>query len=188
MKKLLLISLALLALLAPSVAQAGEKTYTVLLAGGEEANSIRIWLSQDGREYVIDSVVPLEVGGTVCAHPEANPNELVCAAPSIAGFEVNAGGGDDRVAVAPEVVVPVTMRGGAGDDVLLGGSGPDKLIGGEGNDRLIGGRGNDFLFGGEGNDVLIGGPGNDVLRGGYGEDTLRAGSGNDSVHQSLRGN
>ena len=35
--------------------------------------------------------------------------------------------------------MPVTMRGGAGDDSLLGGGGPDKLIGGEGDDRLVGG-------------------------------------------------
>jgi RTX calcium-binding nonapeptide repeat (4 copies) len=186
MKKLLLISLALLAL-APGFAHADtQKTYTVLLAGGEEANMIRIWLSPDGREYVIDSAVQLEVGGSVCAHPEDQPNELVCAAPSIGGFEVNAGGGDDRVGVSNDVNVPVTMRGGAGDDFLLGGAGPDRLIGGEGNDRLVGGRGDDLLYGGEGRDVLIGGPGNDVLRGGYGTDTLMAGSGHDSVHQELR--
>jgi len=141
MKRLLLISIALLGLLAPALAHAAPKTYTVLLAGGDEANMIRIWLSSDGREYVIDSGVPLEVGGNVCAHPESQPNELVCAAPSIAGFEVNAGGGDDRVSVADQVSIPVTMRGGAGDDTLLGGSGPDKLIGGEEGDRLVGGRG-----------------------------------------------
>lgn len=186
MKKLFLIPLMLLALLAPP-AHGAPKTYTVLLAGGEEANSIRVWLSSDGRQYVIDSLVPLEVGGTVCEHPDANPNELLCAAPAIAGFEVNSGGGDDRVSVAKEIAVPVTMRGGAGDDFLLGGSGPDKLIGGEGNDRLVGGRGDDLLYGGEGKDVLIGGPGSDVLRGGPGEDSLIAGSGNDNVHQDLSG-
>ncbi|HSS03620.1 MAG TPA: hypothetical protein VLK89_00340 [Solirubrobacterales bacterium] len=186
MKRLLLISLALVALFAPVAAHADPMAYTVLLAGGEEANKIRIWLSPDGREYVIDSAVPLEVGGTVCEHPEAIPTELVCGAPTIAGFEVNAGGGDDRVTVANEVSAPVTIRGGGGDDYLVGGAGTDKLIGGDGNDRLIGGRGNDLLFGGEGKDVLIGGPGNDVLRGGYGEDTLIAGSGNDSLHQELR--
>jgi Ca2+-binding RTX toxin-like protein len=186
MKKLLLISFALLALLAPAVASAVPKTYTVLLAGGDEANSIKIWLSPDGREYVIDSLVQLEVGGDVCSHPEEKSNELVCDAPSIAGFEVNAGGGDDRVGVAKDVEVPVTMRGGGGDDFLLGGAGPDKLVGGEGNDRLVGWRGDDLLYGGPGADVLIGGPGNDVLRGGEGEDELIAGGGNDSVHQELR--
>lgn len=185
MKKLLLISLALLALLASGSTQAAEKTYTVLLAGGDEANSIKIWLSPDGREYTIDSLVQLEVGGSVCSHPENDPNQLVCAAPAIGGFEVNAGAGDDRISVAPNVTIPVTMRGGAGDDVLLGGSGPDKLIGGEGNDRLVGGRGDDRLFGGEGDDVLIAGPGHDVLHGGYGEDKLIEGPGADSVHKQL---
>lgn len=182
MKKLLLISFTSLALLAPA-ASATQQTYTVLLAGGEEANMIRIWLAPGGRQYVIDSVVPLEVGGTVCGHPEEKPTELVCDAPSIAGFEVNADGGDDRVGVANQVTVPVTMRGGAGDDTLLGGSGPDDLIGGAGNDRLVGGRGNDLLFGGEGEDMLIAGPGRDVLRGGPGKDKLVQGQGADSVHR-----
>lgn len=183
MKKLLLISFALLVLLAPGSALATEKTYTVLLAGGDEANSIKIWLSSDGREYVIDSLIQLEVGGSVCTHPEDNPNELVCAAPSIAGFEVNSGAGDDRVSVAKNITVPVTMRGGAGDDVLLGGGGPDKLIGGQGNDRLVGWRGDDVLYGGPGDDVLIGGPGNDVLGGGFGMDTLVGGAGANEVRQ-----
>jgi hypothetical protein len=186
MKKLLLISFALLALLAPAVAHAEQKTYTVLLAGGVEESNIHIWLTPDGREYVIDSVVQLEVGGTVCAHPEEKSNELVCDAPSIAGFEVNAGGGEDRVWVAKDVAVPVTMRGGGGGDLLLGGAGPDKLIGGTGDDRLIGWRGDDLLYGGPGTDMLIGGPGSDLLRGGLGEDRLLAGSGDDSVHQALR--
>ena len=153
MKKVILISLALLAALAAGAgARAAEPpTYTVLLAGGDEANTIRIWLSPDGRKYVIDSAVPLEVGGNVCANPEGNPNELVCDAPSIAGFEVNAGGGDDSVTVAER-------RRDPGDDAGRGrqrhacsaAAAPDKLIGGAGDDRLVGGRGDDVLYGGEG--------------------------------------
>ena len=65
---------------------------------------------------MIDSIVPLEVGGTVCANPPGKPNELICQAASIGGFEVNAGAGDDTVGVAANVPVPVTLRGGAGDD------------------------------------------------------------------------
>jgi Ca2+-binding RTX toxin-like protein len=183
MKRLLLISLALVALLAPGAAQAMPKSYTVLLAGGEEANTIKIWLSEDGRQYVIDSVVQLEVGGSVCTHPLENPYELVCDAPSIAGFEVNAGGGDDRVGVAKDVGVPVTMRGGAGDDFLVGGMAADKLIGGSGDDRLVGWRGGDLLYGGPGNDVLIGGPGDDALRGGFGIDRLIPGQGRNKTRQ-----
>lgn len=183
MKRILLISFTLMVLLAPAFAHAEVKTYTVLLAGGDEANTIKVWLATDGRQYVIDSVVPLEVGGEVCVHAGEDPNELVCDAPSIAGFEVNAGGGDDRVRVAGQIVVPVTMRGGPGDDVLVGGSGADKLIGGSGDDRLLGGRGDDRLFGGPGDDTLSGGPGNDLLSGGPGMDKLGGGWGKNELHQ-----
>jgi serralysin len=186
-KKLISITLAILAAQAPAAALGGaQSTFTVLLAGGDEANTIRIWLTADGRDYVIDSVVPLEVGGDVCANAPGNPDELTCGAPSIAGFEVNAGGGDDRVTVARAVAIPVTMRGGAGNDTLFGGSGPDKLLGGDGNDLLVGGRGDDVLYGGSGNDVLRGGPGNDVLRGGPGNDVLRGGPGENDVRQYRR--
>jgi Ca2+-binding RTX toxin-like protein len=187
MKRIVLISFVLAALLAPGFAHAETKTYTVLLAGGDEANTIKIWLTSDGRQYVIDSAALLEVGGDVCTHAGENQNELVCDAPAIGGFEVNAGGGDDSVHVAGQVTVPVTMRGGAGDDVLFGGSGADKLVGGNGDDRLIGGRGDDQLFGDPGDDLLLGGLGNDVLSGGPGMDTLNGGPGADSVRQSHRG-
>jgi Ca2+-binding RTX toxin-like protein len=188
MKKLISTVLAVLAAqaLAPALGSGMPPSFTVLLAGGDEANMIRIWLTADGHSYVIDSAVPLEVGGNVCANAPGNPNELVCSAPSIAGFEVNAGAGDDNVTVAQAISIAVTMRGGAGNDTLLGGSGPDKLLGGEGRDRLVGGRGDDALFGGTGADVLIGGPGNDVLRGGPGADVLRAGSGENNVRQFRR--
>jgi Ca2+-binding RTX toxin-like protein len=185
MKKAILISLAILAAHAPAPALGAvqPQTFNVLLAGGDEANRIHIWLSTDGRNYVIDSAVPLEVGGTICANPPGNPNELVCGAPSISGFEVNAGGGDDKVAVARNVPISVTLRGGSGDDFLLGGAGPDKLLGGSGDDRLVGRRAEDFLYGGPGRDTLIGGPGSDLLRGGPGEDRLHGGPGEDDVRQ-----
>jgi Ca2+-binding RTX toxin-like protein len=140
-------------------------TYNVLLAGGTEANMIHIWLTSDGRSYVIDSIVELEVGGTVCANPEGDPYELVCQAPLVSSFEVNAGEGDDRVSIAKEVSIPTTMRGGSGDDVLIEGGGNDRLVGGVGEDRLFGRSGNDWLFGGVGNDRLSGGRGNDVCGG-----------------------
>jgi len=184
MKKIILILFAILALQAPANVGAKPPGFTVLLAGSDESGKIHIWLSPDGRNYVIDSVVPLEVGGSVCANPEGNPNELLCDAPSIAAFEVNAGGGDDKVAVAKNISIPVTLRGGAGNDLLHGGAGGDKLIGGEGDDRLVGWRGADILYGGEGKDVLIGGMGDDLLHGGPGLDTLVAGPGKNAIRQS----
>jgi len=179
MKKAILILSVLLAVLAAPIAQA-ETTYTVVLAGGATQNTIHIWLSPDGRSYVIDSVVPLEVGGTVCENAAGNPNELNCRAPLVAGFEVNGGEGDDSVSVAGAIELPVTMRGGPGNDTLLGANGPDKLIGGEGNDKIAGRGGSDVLYGGPGNDELLGGAGNDVLRGG-GSDVMNGGSGHNTL-------
>lgn len=70
--------------------------------------------------------------------------------------------------------------GRGGDDILRGGPGNDKLAGGPGNDILEGGPGNDLLFGGPGDDVLRGGPGNDRLIGGLGADTFDGGPGDDA--------
>jgi Ca2+-binding RTX toxin-like protein len=185
MKKATLIILAVLAACAPTLpAHAGPLTYNVVLAGGEEANDIHIWLTPDGRTYVIESIVPLEVGGTVCQNPPEQPNELLCQAAQVSAFAVNAVGGNDRIRVASVVPVPVTLRGGAGNDVLVGGSGPDLLIGGKGRDKLVGRDGNDVLVGGEGIDRLFGGRGNDLLKGGPGRDLLRGGPGENIIRQN----
>jgi Ca2+-binding RTX toxin-like protein len=190
MKKAILVTLAILAAQMPLAAHAdevasssGELTYTVLLAGGPESNEIRIWLTPDGRTYVIDSIYPLEVGGTVCEHPPANPNELVCQAPMVAAFEFNADGGDDLAKVSTDIQIPVSMRGGSGRDTLVGGSGPDKLAGGNGTDKLIGRDGDDLLLGGNGNDSLYGGHGDDALHGGGGPDLLSGGPGENRLDQ-----
>jgi hemolysin type calcium-binding protein len=190
MKKAILVTLAILAAQVPLAAHADEVatssdelTYTVLLAGGPESNEIRIWLTPDGRTYVIDSIYPLEVGGVVCEHPPANPNELVCQAPQVAAFEFNADGGDDQARVSSDVRIPVAMRGGSGRDTLVGGSGDDKLSGGSGADKLIGRDGDDLLIGGDGNDALFGGRGDDVLRGGTGVDSLSGGWGENRLEQ-----
>jgi Ca2+-binding RTX toxin-like protein len=185
MKKAILLMLMVVAALAAPPAHAGTTSYTVVLAGGSAQNTIHIWLTPDGRSYVIDSVVPLEVGGAVCENAAESPNELVCRAPLVAGFDVNAGPGNDSVTVSRGVTIPVTVRGGPGDDMAIGGQGPDKLGGGDGDDELFGRGGDDLLLGGDGNDTLFGGPGDDVLRGGLGNDTIGGGSGENSVHQSL---
>jgi RTX calcium-binding nonapeptide repeat (4 copies) len=187
MKKAILITLTILAAATAATAHAESGSYTVVLAGGSAQNMIHIWLTPDGTNYVIDSVVPLEVGGTICENAQENPNELLCKAPLVAGFEVNAGIGDDKVKVSGAITIPVTLRGGPGNDVLIGGAGADKLIGGPGNDRLIGGAGNDLIFGGPGDDLIRGGPGDDVLRGGPGNDSFAPGSGQNAVRQDAGG-
>jgi Ca2+-binding RTX toxin-like protein len=172
MKKAVLTLTTILLALAPGIAHGKETTFNVLLAGGTEANMISIWLTADGQSYVIDSGVQLEVGGEVCANPPGNPYELVCNASMVSSFEVNAGPGDDQVTMAKAIALPVTMRGGPGDDSLSGGAAADSLIGGSGDDRLKGRSGADLIYGGDGDDQLFGGWGSDVLSGGAGDDQL----------------
>jgi len=89
--------------------------------------------------------------------------------------------GDDSIYLAPGVVSPATLRGGAGDDEITGGNGSDELRGNDGDDLIIGGSGNDQIFGGNGNDELIGGLGGDMLEGGDGDDELFGSEGNDAL-------
>lgn len=151
-----------------------DRHFNLVLAGSPGPNGIHISLSADGRTYAIESSSVLEVGGNVCANPPENPNELECEAAAIDGIWFNGEAGDDVAIVARKVPVPVTLRGGPGDDTLVGGGGSDKLMGGPGNDTSIGRGGNDALYGGPGEDRLIGGPGEDTCLGGPGRDTMRS--------------
>jgi len=141
-----------------------EHSINLVLAGSPGEDVIAIELSADGRFYEVESAAPLEVGGTVCTHPEKLATALLCEATPIAGFEINTGAGNDVVTLGRAVPVPATIRGGEGDDVLTGGAGADKLIGGPGDDELVGRGGNDLLVGGPGLDKLVGGPGQNVVR------------------------
>lgn len=180
MKKSILIAAILLLALTAGTARAGERSVTLLLTAGSGNDVFDVKLSQDGRNYVIDSSSPLEAGGGICTHEEGSLQALICEAAPIAGFEVNAGAGDDSVIISPRILIPATIRGGPGNDRLRGGGGPDKIVGGAGNDVLMGEAGNDWLFGGPGNDWLLGGPGNDRLVGGPGADWLNGAAGEDT--------
>ena len=182
MKRVLLIAITALAAGTAPPAPAAEGAFNVLLTGGPEQNVISVKVSLDGRSYMLDSVFgPLEAPPGICQHREGSENGLVCEATKIASFEVNAGGGDDSVNFAPKVPVPVTLRGGPGDDRLRGGGAADKLVGGAGEDSLSGDGGVDLLYGGEGNDWLYGQAGDDRLVGGLGNDFLRGGSGENTL-------
>jgi Ca2+-binding RTX toxin-like protein len=182
MKKAILTAAMALAMMAPAGARA-EPPITLVLAGGPGSNAISIGLSPDGRSYVIDSNGALDIGSPVCSNPPGNPNELVCQAMQVAAVEVNAGGGDDTIAVSRAVPIPTTLRGGSGNDHLSGGGAADRITGGAGDDRLVGRAGDDALYGGEGADTLVGCSGDDILRGGPGVDVLLGGSGVNDVAQ-----
>lgn len=180
MKKAILILLLLLASMPATLARA-DKAVTLLISGGPEDNGLTVSLSPDGREYEILSTEPLEVGGSLCTHPEEIPTELLCKATAVASFEVNVGGGSDFITFTSDVPVSVTIRGGAGADRLSGGGAADKIIGGPGDDILRGRRGDDWIFGGPGSDKLVGGPGRDLLRGGPDKDQLIGGPGKNEI-------
>jgi Ca2+-binding RTX toxin-like protein len=83
-------------------------------------------------------------------------------------IDVHGHGGDDGVLLDyleyhVPTSLPMTIRGGRGDDYLEGGSGDDLIMGGAGDD---------YIFAKAGDDTLAGGPGRDNLRDGDGDDTL----------------
>jgi Ca2+-binding RTX toxin-like protein len=97
-------------------------------------------------------------------------------------IRVNGRGGHDLLQIDETfgtIVMPLTINGGGGNDVLTGGSGDDELLGDGGQDTLSGSHGHDVLDGGPGHDVLIGQTGNDSLFGRAGMDYLDAGDGDD---------
>ena len=85
--------------------------------------------------------------------------------------------GNDSISVntAKALSLPLTIDGGAGNNVITGTPGNDVLIGGAGNDFIAGGDGDDMIFGGKGNDRLVGNGGNDHLVLGGGRNVYNAG-------------
>jgi Ca2+-binding RTX toxin-like protein len=80
------------------------------------------------------------------------------------------------------VDVPVTVRGGAGNDTLSGSSRSDLLDGGDGDDGLYPQGGNNTVLGGAGNDRIDPGEDDNLLHGGSGDDFIIARAGNDTVY------
>ena len=113
------------------------------------------------------------------------------AASRVASITVDVGAGDDVVRING-VALPVTIFGGAGDDLLVGGNGDDRIDGGAGDDRINGRAGADRLEGGAGRDRVLGGRGHDRLVGGVESDSLTGNAGNDLLdggagHDRLNG-
>ncbi len=118
-----------------------------------------------------------------------------------AAVELVGGKGEDSLVY--QGTGPVTMHGGAGNDILVAGGGNAKLWGDEGDDQLQGGWGmnelhggldNDRIRGGDawfssnkiygdaGDDELVAGPNGDLLDGGAGDDVILAGPGGDDIY------
>lgn len=84
------------------------------------------------------------------------------------------GAGDDHLNFPYELVLPLTVDGGAGNDTVYAGAGNDEIDGGDGDDDLFAQGGADDLLGGAGNDNINGGRGADTIDGGPGDDGIGA--------------
>ena len=90
-------------------------------------------------------------------------------------------GGNDRFTVQSGISVPVTARGGDGNDVLVLGDNTAEVEGGEGNDIITLGSGAAIVRGDEGDDDITGSDGNDTIYAGPGRDLIKARGGNDRI-------
>jgi Ca2+-binding RTX toxin-like protein len=74
-----------------------------------------------------------------------------------------------------------TICTGAGADVISGGDGNDVIFAGDGKNRVDGGNGDDIVMTMGGDDTLAGGAGADALYAGPGNNSLSGGTGNDGL-------
>ena len=80
---------------------------------------------------------------------------LAVAENHVTSIVVNLGGGDDALATQG-IQVPMTVRGGHGNDVLVGGAGHDMIFGDDGDDQITSNDGVvDVVDGGAGNDSAL---------------------------------
>jgi hypothetical protein len=107
----------------------------VLVTGTDAPDSVQILATTVGAQPTL--TVELWTGdqGTVANFPLSQ----------VKGVKVDGLGGNDQLFVDrsayEDVVIPVTLFGGAGDDVLVGGDGVDMLVGGSGSDWIDAGNG-----------------------------------------------
>lgn len=166
----------------------GEFLTTFLAVRGER-NEVTIAVEDDGLSI-------RDAGALLTLSPDSGcilRDEHAAICPLDRGTDVRLFDGDDRAAVATDVVAMQRVDGGPGADVLsgraplFGGDGADRLTlvggggaeGGAGDDLLVGTAGDDSLAGGTGRDLLRGLAGEDILEGGTGLDRLFAGAGDD---------
>jgi len=133
----------------------------VLVAAGPGANNNVVVYDAGAEIGIIDGAGIVRAPGC-----RAVTNAVLC--PTRPRIQIKTGDGNDSVLALTSI--PVTVKGGTGDDTVTGGNGSDKIVGQGGNDTLRGGAGDDELLGSAGDDTLEGGAGADKLIGQSGAD------------------
>ncbi|HYE19255.1 MAG TPA: hypothetical protein VEA69_12470 [Tepidisphaeraceae bacterium] len=143
-------------------------------------NRLRFGVSPDGTLTVYGTNAPddITISQQIAGQVEVvvNGEQRLFRSADVKRIVVDARGGPDTVLADVSVVLPLTLLGGSGDDVLGGGSAADDVRGGDGADVLLGNAGDDALDGGLGRDVAIGGLGKDAIGGGGDDDVLIGGT------------
>ncbi|MBL8823912.1 MAG: hypothetical protein JNJ77_15100 [Planctomycetia bacterium] len=91
-------------------------------------------------------------------------------------------GGDDILGCDSNVMVPTTIDGGSGHDIITGSSGTNTIRGQSGNDTIYGREAKDFLYGHSGIDTIYGRGGDDYIYGDIGNDSLYGDEGIDHIY------
>ena len=134
----------------------GKNKLADIIEGSDDANILLMTDDANGDALFVDDIYT------------ASPGDLAKKQARIARIdEIRAGAGDDIVDMTSQrfeyVGEGLTIRGGAGDDVIWANKGDNFLFGDAGNDRIVGASGDDVIAGGIGNDRMHGGGGNDVF-------------------------
>lgn len=74
---------------------------------------------------------------------------------AVTSIMVNAGDGNNRVSIDPNITVSTILTGGSGRNIFRGGGGPTTLVGGSGSDKLIAGSGVTNFNGNGGADLFV---------------------------------
>gem|GEM_PF-4127407 len=146
---------------APGVAELGNDGTLTLYAGELASKRSKIYGSDPNETFEIKQVLEAGLPTTQVTFRFTNrdgvPDSTMRSYTGVQRIAFSGGSGDDKVTVDASVTVPVTLKGGPGNDILIGGSGDDVLIGDDGNDSVTGGLGNDrfVLANGWGVDNII---------------------------------
>src|SRR3954469_11533602 len=143
-------------------------------------------LTVDGTT-AIDTIDLTTSGGNIVVDIAEQAFNQGFTAANVDSIVINASDGADTVNVAANILLPTTIDGGIGADVISGGGGADSITGGIGADSIDGNGGGDTLDGGTGADNLNGGDGDDSLRPGINDDIMDGGNGNDTIVYDERG-
>jgi uncharacterized protein YkwD len=98
-------------------------------------------------------------GGTITANGQS------FASSQVQRLVIDAGAGDDTIAVGAGVTAQTYIYAGGGHDLVTGGGGTTTIYGGTGNDTITAGPGPTTVYGGPGANSILGKPGDSITQG-----------------------